>query len=143
MDLQDTTQGLTISQGGQMRRHVVAKGPRDTVKSSVPAMRASHNTGNISSDFETIDNQPVKILSTQLEFVGERLWVLFTNTKSGFQRERGRGQTGDVNKTIQIEHEMNKTLSTGQVQIWMNHAISYLWGDVCGISLQFPEKDMC
>ena len=53
------------------------------------------------------------------------------------------GQRGYVNKTIQIEHEMNKTLSTGQVQIWMNHAISYLWGDVCGISLQFPEKDMC
>ena len=48
--------------------------------------------------------------------------------KSRFQRvgeSRGRG---DVNKTIQIEHEMNKTLSTGQVQIRMNHAISYLWG---------------
>ena len=63
MDLQDTTQGLTISRGGQMRRHVVAKGPRDTVKSSVPSMRASHNTGNISSDSKkTIDNQPEKKL---------------------------------------------------------------------------------
>ena len=35
-----------------------------------------------------------KTLSTQLEFVGERLWVLFTNTKSGFQREKGEGANG-------------------------------------------------
>ena len=64
----------------------------------------------------------------KLDFCLLDLYVPVINTKSRFQRvgeSRGRG---DVNKTIQIEHEMNKTLSTGQVQIRMNHAISYLWG---------------
>ena len=61
-------------------------------------------------------------------FVCQTLCVPVTNTKSRFQRVGESRGGGDVNKTIQIEHEMNKTLSTGQVQIRMNRAISYLWG---------------
>ena len=142
MDLQDTTQGLTISQGGQMRRHMVAKGPRDSVKSSVPSMRASHNTGNISSDpKETIDNQPVKILSTQLEFVGKRLWVLFTNTKSGFQRERGsRGKRGMWTKRSKLNMKWTKHYQRDKYKYeWIMQSVIYEEMSVV-LACNFPRK---
>ena len=136
-----------------MSRHMVAKGPRDTVKSSMPSMRASefnwmctatasHNTGNISSDSkETIDNQPVKTLSTQLEFVGERLWVLFTNTKSGFQRERGsRGKGGMWTKRSKLNMKWTKHYQGDKYKYeWIMQSVIYEEMSVV-LACNFPRK---
>ena len=103
---------------------------------------ASHNTGNISSDSkETIDKQPVKILSTQLEFVGERLWVLFTNTKSGFQRERGsRGKRGMWTKRSKLNMKWTKHYQRDKYKYeWIMQSVIYEEMSVV-LACNFPRK---
>ena len=78
-----------------MRRHVVAKGPRGTVKSSVPAMRASHNTGNISSDSKkTIDNQPEKFFINPVRICRRAAVSVVHKYKKRVSKGKGEGANG-------------------------------------------------
>ena len=125
--------GVGTCQGGDIELWLVAMEPRDTVMSC----RLCVCLQKFSFHFNIMCMLGVACFSQiqKASFKGK-----------GEQACRGRG---DVNKTIQIEHEMNKTLSTGleykyewvmQLVIYegeMSHLMSV------AVVCNFTEKDMC